>query len=585
MIEAELPDGTVLEFPEGTSPDVIQRVVKQRLGVQDAPKGPNAPNVIDRDTYLQQVQARKDAGPGFFEKGGTAQNIGGGFFRGPGSIGSTLLSLTPFDKVPEAIDISRNAIAKFQGKPPPVELRDRDAERRADMDAGLRSLGANPDSLVFKGTKLGTEVLGTLGVGGALAKGVAMLPGVAAKAAPWVQALRTGGFNAGGVTGAKGLAVRAAGGAGAGGGAAALADPEQIGTGATIGAAIPVAGKAIAGTGTLIKKAIGATTGVGDAALTQALRAGKEGGKVAQNFTQAMRGESSMDDVLTMAKQNLEAMGQQKQAAYRQGMAGIKADKTVLDLKNVDQAVNDAIGMATFKGQIKNEKAASALSQIKGEIDNWKSLDPAEFHTPEGLDALKQKIGGILEEIPFEQKTARTAAGKVYDSLRGEISKQAPEYAKVMKGYSEASDTIKEIEKALSLGQKASADTSMRKLQSLMRNNVNANYGQRADLAQEMIQAGGQDFMPSLAGQALNDFMPRGIQRAGVGTGGAGLALTGNLPAAAGLAAISSPRLMGETFYTAGKVAGKVDPELIKALRKATYMTSPIAGIQESQSQ
>jgi hypothetical protein len=290
-----------------------------------------------------------------------------------------------------------------------------------------------------------------------------------------------------------------------------------------------------------------------------------------------------MDDVLGMAKQNLEAMGQQKQAAYRQGMAGIKSDKTVLNLSNVDQAVNDAIGMATFKGQIKNEKAAQALSQIKGEIDNWKALDPAQFHTPEGLDALKQKIGGILEDIPFEQKTARTAAGKVYDSLRGEISKQAPEYAKVMKGYSEASETIKEIERALSLGQKASADTSMRKLQSLMRNNVNTNYGQRSNLASEMITAGGQDFMPALAGQALNDFMPRGIQRAGVGTGGAGLAMTGNIPAAAGLAAMSSPRLMGEAFYGAGKAAGAVNPAIIEALRKAGYRAAPIASTQEGQ--
>ena len=581
MIEAELPDGTVLEFPDGTSPDVVQRVVKQRLGVQDAPKGPNAPNVIDRDTYLQQVQARKEAGPGFFERGGMGGNAANAIVNGAGTIGSTLLRVSPIDKVPEAIDEASNAIARLQGKAP-TPLRNRDAERRASMDAFSKdTAGADTDSLTYQGFKLGTQVAGTAGVGGVLAKVAQFL-----KASPaLVQALRTGGMSAGGQTGAKALATQVAGGAATGGTAAALADPEQVGTGATIGAIIPVAGKSIAGTGTLIKKAIGATTGVGDAALTQALRAGKEGGKVAQNFTQAMRGESSMDDVLTMAKQNLEAMGQQKQAAYRQGMAGIKADKTVLDLKNVDQAVNDAIGMATFKGQIKNDKAASALSQIKGEIDNWKSLDPAEFHTPEGLDALKQKIGGILEEIPFEQKTARTAAGKVYDSLRGEISKQAPEYSKVMKGYSEASDTIKEIEKALSLGQKASADTSMRKLQSLMRNNVNTNYGQRADLAQEMIQAGGQDFMPSLAGQALNDFMPRGIQRAGVGTGGAGLAVTGNLPAAAGLAAISSPRLMGETFYTAGKVAGKVDPELIKALRKATYMTSPIAGIQESQSQ
>ena len=37
MIEAELPDGTVLEFPEGTSQDVIQRVVKQRIGAVQQP--------------------------------------------------------------------------------------------------------------------------------------------------------------------------------------------------------------------------------------------------------------------------------------------------------------------------------------------------------------------------------------------------------------------------------------------------------------------------------------------------------------------------------------------------------------------
>ena len=36
MIEAELPDGTILEFPDGTDQAVIQRVVKQRLGVAQA---------------------------------------------------------------------------------------------------------------------------------------------------------------------------------------------------------------------------------------------------------------------------------------------------------------------------------------------------------------------------------------------------------------------------------------------------------------------------------------------------------------------------------------------------------------------
>lgn len=440
--------------------------------------------------------------------------------------------------------------------------------------------------LTVGGGRLAGEVVGTLPVGGALAKGAGMVAkgvGAGKYAAPLVDALRTSGMSAAGQTGAKALATRMAGGAATGAVSSALINPEETGTGALIGAGFPLAGKLVQGAGKLAKTAIGGSTGVGEEALTQALRAGREGGKVADDFTKAMRGESNMDDVLAMAKQNLDAMGQQKQSAYRQGMAGIKSDKTVLNLANVDQAVNDALGMATFKGQIKNEKAAQALSQIKGEIDNWKSLDPTQFHTPEGLDALKQKIGGILEDIPFEQKTARTAAGKVYDSLKGEINKQAPEYAKVMKGYSEASETIKEIERALSMGQKSSADTAMRKLQSLMRNNVNTNYGQRANLANEMIAAGGQDFMPALAGQALNDFMPRGIQRAGVGTGGAGLAMTGNIPAAAGLAAMSSPRLMGETFYGLGKASGAVNPAIIEALRKAGYKTAPVAMTQEGQ--
>lgn len=494
-----------------------------------------------------------------------AGNLLAGALRGAGSIGTTIMS--PIDAAARAMGVENSFVGRN--------------DRRQAMDAALGNMGADTDSLAYGAGKLGAEIAGTAGAGGALAKGVSMIPGAAKVAPALIDALRTSGMSAAGQTGAKALATRAAGGAITGGASSAMVNPEDAATGAEIGAALPLVGKIAQGAGKLAKSAIGASTGVGEEALAQALRAGKTGGKVAEDFTKALRGESSMDDVLQMAKQNLEAMGQQKQAAYRQGMAGVKADKTILSLGNVDQAVNDAIGMATFKGQIKNDKAANALAEIKGEIDNWKSLDPAEFHTPEGLDALKQKIGGILESIPFEQKTARSAAGKVYDSIRSEISKQAPEYSKTMKGYSEASDTIKEIERALSLGQKASADTSMRKLQSLMRNNVNTNYGQRANLAGEMISAGGQDFMPALAGQALNDLMPRGIQRAGVGTGGVGLAATGNLPAAAALALTSSPRLMGEAFYGAGKAMGAVDPRLIELLRSGAYKGAPIIGSQQ----
>ena len=46
--------------------------------------------------------------------------------------------------------------------------------------------------------RLGSNIAATLPVGGALAKGVSLIPGAAQKAAPLIQALRTGGFGAGG---------------------------------------------------------------------------------------------------------------------------------------------------------------------------------------------------------------------------------------------------------------------------------------------------------------------------------------------------------------------------------------------------
>jgi hypothetical protein len=121
-----------------------------------------------------------------------------------------------------------------------------------------------------------------------------------------------------------------------------------------------------------------------------------------------------------------------------------------------------------------------------------------------------------------------------------------------MKAYSEATDQIKEIEKALSLGKKASVDTAMRKLQSLMRNNVQTNYGQRLNLARQLEEAGGGQLMPALAGQALSELTPRGLQRATSLPTSLGAFSVGGLPAAIAYGAASSPRLVGGAAYGAG---------------------------------
>lgn len=474
------------------------------------------------------------------EKSGVMQTLGnvlGGAVRGAGSIGSTLYEATPIG----------TAQRMLQGK---GFMQSRN-ERVQGIDDAWRGMGAETDSLGYGAGKIGAEIAGTAGAGGVLSK-IAQ----AGKAAPaLIEALRTGGLSGGN------LATRLGAGAATGATAAGMVNPEEAGRGAAVGSAIP----GVAQAAKVLPKIAGATTGVGEEALKQAFVSGAQGGAKGKAFAEAMRGQSSMDDVLSSAKQAITKMGQDKQAAYRSGMANVKNDKTVLSFNDIDSAINDAMSLATYKGQVKNPEAAKAVQEISNRVQQWRNLDPAQFHTPEGVDALKQSISGVIESLPFEQKTARLAAGKIYDSVKQTISKQAPEYSKVMKDYSEASDLINEVQKGLIGGNKATADTSLRKLQSLMRNNVNTSYGYRGELAKQLEQAGGQDIMAPLAGQALNEWTPRGIQRATAGTGTVGLAYLGNPIAAAGMAATSSPRLMGEALYGAGKLSNSRLAELLRA--------------------
>ena len=334
---------------------------------------------------------------------------------------------------------------------------------------------------------------------------------------------------------------------------------------------ITLAGKGVSKTAdmasALVKGGLGLKTGVGTEPITQAVKAGREGN---QTFVENMRGTVPMMQVLDDAKSNLAKMNLDKQAEYRSGMVNIKNDKTQLDFTGIDQALADAQKYSSYKGKVVNQGAADVLTDIKAKVDDWKKSDPAQYHTPEGIDKLKQSIWESIEKLPRESKTAYSAAKEVYDSVKKEISKQAPEYSKVMSDYSQSSDKIKEIERALSLGDKASADTAMRKLQSLMRNNVNTNYGNRLDMARELEKAGGNEMMPALAGQAMSSKLPRGLQSAtNIPSSYLAYGIGGPALAAADLMA-SSPRLVGEASYKYGQLAN--------ALGQATQPVTNLTG-------
>lgn len=314
----------------------------------------------------------------------------------------------------------------------------------------------------------------------------------------------------------------------------------------------------------------GIGTHTGGESIKAAFRSGVNGGQKAADFADNMRGKVTADEILPELQSSLAKMRESRSAAYKQGMADVGKDVTVIPMQNIDNAINSALSIKRFKGESLSPTTEGVQGEILAQFERWKNLDPAQYHTAEGLDAFKQVIGDIRQNTA-PGTPQRAVADKVYKSVRQEIIKQAPEYAQVMKDYEEASKLTNEIERALSLGEKASADTAIRKLQSLTRNNVSTNYGNRIKLAKELENSGGADFMNKLQGQALSSWQPRGL--GGIVSGGAGAyGLYAHDPAMLPILAIQSPRLMGETALAAGKVAGaggKTADQLTSAISSA----------------
>jgi len=333
---------------------------------------------------------------------------------------------------------------------------------------------------------------------------------------------------------------------------------KQIIENAAFGGAIPTIGAAVKPAANAIADLIGGVgTHTGGESIKEAAKSGFQGGRKAEDFLNNLRESVPKTAIIDVAKQNVERMGQEKSLAYRQGMAQVSNDKKVLDFDDIDNAIKSATEKVRFKSQVKNEKASLVVNAIKLEIDKWKRLKPGQYHTPEGLDALKQKIGAIQESIPYDNRSSRLVAGEIYNSIKSTISKQAGDYDKVMKDYHNATELTREIENSFSLKSSSTADQAMRKLQTLMRNNANTGYGNRLQLA-EQLQDGGQDIMSGLAGQALSSPTSRGIGNITMGATGLGGLATGNL-AAIPLMAIQSPRLVGESAYYGGKMAKILD--------------------------
>lgn len=327
---------------------------------------------------------------------------------------------------------------------------------------------------------------------------------------------------------------------------------------------ISAAGKIVAtgagGAKGLVKGVTATTTGAGSRPLEEAFAAGREGGARAEQFRGAQQGTLDMDQPIRSAKTALERLRKQRSKQYQQSMEAIGSSTEVVGFDKIEAAIAEALGRSNYEDIITDEKLIKNIKKINEIVAEFKAnagKKGIEGQTPIALDAMKQKIYNMVVAPTNAKKhpNARAASEGVYQAIKQSIVDAAPQYAVVMKDYARMSDLIEEIQKSLSLDRKASADTQLRKLQSIMRDNVNTNYGQRVKLAEELEAAAPEPFIPALAGQALSTYTPRGMGGPTTGAVVGGTIAAQNPVAGLLAAAMGSPRLMGNVAYGAGKAA------------------------------
>ena len=143
-----------------------------------------------------------------------------------------------------------------------------------------------------------------------------------------------------------------------------------------------------------------------------------------------------------------------------------------------------------------------------------------------------------------------------------------------MKDYEDASNLVRDIESSLSLKQNTHAATSLRKLQSIMRNDVSSGFGKQAEYAKELSAAGADKLFPTMAGQGMSSFVPRGMATVGPAAVGASSFMN---PASARGAPAHEPAHRGEAVHAGGRAAGRVreatkgGPKVPRGAGMATY--------------
>ena len=390
-MDVRLPDGTILKnVPDGTTKAQLTEKLAANgydigmLGGASAVEAAPAEQVSPR-RQMVEAELRSAAAPfAGFSKG--AGNI---MFGGQRLVGKGL----------EALGATETGQA----------LQTDAARRQAEQEAFIAPYREVAPAMTGAGEFTG-EVVGTLPVGGVIAKGVGAIPGAGALA----QSIRTGGFSTGAPAAttlggrAADIATRAAGGAVVGGTTAALINPEEAGTGAAIGAAapfvLPTVGKYIAiGGGKIIDAFTGKLAPV---------KAGKVAREMAGDAIAQIRAANNLAPIDINAAQAAAGIDNDVYQAFLDFYAGKDKSSYFRVLKDTQKA-DQLNRLAQLAGGANLTENITSIKQGKNALN--------QLMTPIREAELGAANIGARTGLPLQAEADRLAAaatGKVQDVRR-----------------------------------------------------------------------------------------------------------------------------------------------------------------------
>ena len=350
----------------------------------------------------------------------------------------------------------------------------------------------------------------------------------------------------------------------------------------TAGRAIKATGRAIGenvtaeNTGNLLAEISGKMTNTSPYNTKRAFAAGYE--KNPAILEASKEGAVSAPEIVGNVRQALQNVKENRSQAYKQGIASTKNNQVFLDFSPIRKAFNETVESLKSKNlgeeELKvGEETMATVDKIGKILNRWEKKP--ELHTAGNLDDLKQRIDDVYSQGMTDQ--AKRVMTSTRNAVKNTIVKQDKNYEKTMVDYEKGLELEREIQKALSLGDKTGVDTTIRKLAQVFSNKNTLSKEYRLELLQELEKVGGKNIIDKLAGYAMGQSTPGALQLLAdisVAAGAHMVSPEAGITTLATLAAAQSPKLALYGSYAAGRAARAASDVKQAAKTKLSEITS-----------